>query len=511
MDNLRNWYWEGFSARMDALSATKKDLEANSPEAIATVRRITHSLRTSSRIYGLTDIAEEATAVEEADDEHIATRLDRFLNRFREHFPEQEFERLGVLVIDDDLVTTSVLSQRLSAPNRQIHVASSAEEAEKILADTKISLILLDLKLPDTDGRNLLVRLRSRPDCSLIPIIVVSGKGSPQTKTECFALGADAYFEKPFEPDMLSAAVAAKIQQSAELARQSRQDSLTSLPNRVAFYEAYARASMQSFRTEQPFSLAIIDIDRFKAINDIYGHEAGDAALRKVSQLIAQNLRLSDFLARWGGEEFVVFFPNTALAKAHLAVKKALTAVRKSIFEGDNGRTFHVSFSAGVIQISEDMSADKAVAEADHYLYMAKSAGRSRVLSEAADVKRPKKKILLVEDDRFIATVIKDRLILEGFEIIHSSDGDKALAYANDPSISLIILDLKLPGMDGFEVIERFRKIPTLVQVPILILSALGNESDIVRGFELGADDYMLKPFSPVELAARVHRFLKKD
>ena len=115
----------------------------------------------------------------------------------------------------------------------------------------------------------------------------------------------------------------------------------------------------------------------------------------------------------------------------------------------------------------------------------------------------------MAEDDDLIASVIKHRLGREGFEVHHFPDGIRALLAAPDLQVSLCILDIKMPGIDGFELLGKLRRMPAYQKIPIVMLTALGGEKDIERGFALGADDYIMKPFSPLELLARIRRLIK--
>jgi DNA-binding response OmpR family regulator len=117
-------------------------------------------------------------------------------------------------------------------------------------------------------------------------------------------------------------------------------------------------------------------------------------------------------------------------------------------------------------------------------------------------------RVLVVEDDRVTATLLHHRLVRDGFEVMDFLNGEDAFHWASDSDFDLAILDVKVPGMDGFELLERLRAIPRLDATPIVMLTGLGREADIVRGLGLGANDYMLKPFSPTELLARVRRLV---
>jgi DNA-binding response OmpR family regulator len=117
--------------------------------------------------------------------------------------------------------------------------------------------------------------------------------------------------------------------------------------------------------------------------------------------------------------------------------------------------------------------------------------------------------ILVAEDDELLANVIKHRLSREGFKVSHVNNGTAAAKAAANQEFSLVILDVKMPMMDGFEVLTMIRTNPALVNLPVIMLTAMGSEKDVVRGYELGANDYMLKPFSPVALVAKVKSLLK--
>ncbi|MES2606632.1 MAG: response regulator, partial [Pseudomonadota bacterium] len=117
--------------------------------------------------------------------------------------------------------------------------------------------------------------------------------------------------------------------------------------------------------------------------------------------------------------------------------------------------------------------------------------------------------ILVAEDDELLANVIKHRLGREGFTVKHVTDGAAALAALDQQDFSLVLLDVKMPMMDGFEVLTKVRLNPERANMPIIMLTAMGSEKDVVRGYDLGANDYVLKPFSPTELLAKVKRLLK--
>jgi two-component system cell cycle response regulator len=500
---------EGLRAFLNALESAEKSGVEHSFETQESVRRIARSLHRSVA-YIDSRLNESLTLLENAKSEEMASRLRDVLPPLKELASREAQEDTTLLIVDDDPVTLYLLQKELASNNRDIYSAKTLKEAQDLLSQKEFSLVIIDLVLPDGDGRDFMVKLRENPSTSLIPIIVLSSKREDQAKAECFALGADAYLEKPFDIATLAAAVAVKLQRLADLTQQSSLDAVTHLPNRMVFYNAFARAARLASRTKEPLTIAILDLDRFKSVNDISGHQMGDRVLEKVSELLLHTLRASDLLVRWGGEEFAILFPNTDLNQARQALNKALSAVRKHPFMTPEGRTFRMTFSAGVTQVEEGHRVEQAIADADRYLYLAKAAGRNHVLSKEDRLDRLKRNILLVEDDDFMASLLRRFLEKEGFRIFHARDGATALSLCSQAAFSLITLDVKLPDIDGFELLNRFRQTPTIRHVPIIMLTATGNEENVIRGFRLGADDYILKPFSPSQFLARVNRFLEK-
>jgi DNA-binding response OmpR family regulator len=118
-------------------------------------------------------------------------------------------------------------------------------------------------------------------------------------------------------------------------------------------------------------------------------------------------------------------------------------------------------------------------------------------------------RILVAEDDELLAGIIKHRLARDRFEVVHVTSGAEAMQAVEQGGWSLIILDVKMPVHDGFEVLARVRSLPANKGVPVIMLTAMGSEKDVVRGYDMGATDYIVKPFSPPELLARVKSLIK--
>lgn len=511
MKEIIQWYKESLVSRMQALNQAKSSLLKNQKEVIPSLRRLAHSLKGSGGTYGFSEISEAAGLLEEAEEKDIPILLEKLIESLQTIISSNQEEKTGILIIEDDRDFSRIMAVKLFNPLWEIYTADSVAAALEILLAKSIALIILDLILPDMDGRQFLVQLKERISTSGIPVIVMTAKSGNQTRTECLALGAEEFFEKPLDPEVIFSVVSSHLKKIGEISQQLHQDPLTGLLNRAAFCEAFDRNIALSIRQKQSLAFAILDFDRFKSVNDTYGHAMGDEVLRSSAELISQTLRKSDVVGRWGGEEFVILFPSTTKDGAREVLKKVLYRLREKKFKIADGNEFSVSFSAGVIQIDKMLQINDAVFMADHFLYQAKENGGNRVLMLGGSEWRAKKQVLFAEDDEAIAHVVKNELDKAEFQVLHYSDGTEAWKASSELRPALVILDVKMPGLDGFELLEKLRGVPYYHSIPIIMLTSVGNEKDIVHGLELGADDYILKPFSSAELLARIRRLLKRQ
>jgi len=161
----------------------------------------------------------------------------------------------------------------------------------------------------------------------------------------------------------------------------TRTDPLTGLPNRRDLNEKLSYEQARFERTHRPFALLIVDIDKFKSINDRYGHDAGDYVLVKVGELLRNSCRRMDHICRWGGEEFFFLLPETNLENGFIFAEKLRTKLENTAFHY-NGQEIRVTASFGVSSVDDpDKALDAFIKEADDCLYEAKRAGRNRTVA----------------------------------------------------------------------------------------------------------------------------------
>ncbi len=478
---------------LDALESVSAVLERQPHEAIGTARRVAKTLARLGQESGRTRLAEAARQLTASPEAGFRSALQELVARLREAVEEARAPRGTVLIVEDDPLPAKLLSHALAQRGWDVEVAGTAQQAQKVLADHSVSAVVLDLVLPDADGRNLLLRLKESPASATIPIYVASARSDPHVRAECLALGAEDFLPKPVEPEQLTQLIAERAsaphagpEQVASAANAGR----STLVNVFRSYEGGVR------------SLALVAVARTGADADGEAEAAGGASLEPVARAIAESAGPQTVVARWATDELAVLFPGVATRDA----AHSLEAARKEVISEAG-----FDFVAGLMAVQPDSDLDEAIDAAGRLLYLAHGARRGGIQTDA-DAAGPRDiTILVAEDDEVAAKLLVYRLSREpGFNVIHCGNGHDALVKAQKESIDLAILDVNMPGIDGFDLLERLREIPRYAQLPIAMLTSLGSEKDVVRGLELGADDYIVKPFSPTELIARVRRLLSR-
>lgn len=293
-----------------------------------------------------------------------------------------------VLVIDDSVDVHRLLRTRLSQEELSFVSAYSGEEGLLIAERLQPSLITLDLNMEGLDGFEILRQLKSNAATQQIPVIILSTQSGREDKVRAFDLGAIDFIAKPFEFTELKVRVrsAIRVYQLVQmLAQKAKVDGLTGLWNRTFFEgrwnEEYARAS----RYNHPLSLLMLDADRFKSINDEFGHPAGDALLQGLARLLVRECRQTDLACRYGGEELVVILPGTTSSEATILAERIRKAIELTVWPRHPSRRVTVSIGVAGCNGAPNLSAEKWIELVDQNLYQAKHEGRNRVVSTTID------------------------------------------------------------------------------------------------------------------------------
>ena len=269
--------------------------------------------------------------------------------------------------------------------------AENGLEGFKVLLNNDVDVVLCDLEMPGMDGLKFLGMHNAREELKDIPVIMLTGHGESEKKIKGLEQGASDYITKPFDAGELIARVKVQLkikslqddlkEQNRQLEQISNTDALTQLANRRFLMESIEKEYQRSLREENNLSLIMADIDHFKKINDTYGHQEGDVALKTVARIITEQLRDYDIAARFGGEEFAIVLPNTALGNAVQVASRIRKKVEAMSFQGDL-RKLKMTISLGVSSSPQNKveGVSDLIKLADDALYSAKKDGRNKVV-----------------------------------------------------------------------------------------------------------------------------------
>lgn len=287
-----------------------------------------------------------------------------------------------VLVISDDPRLVESYVSILASDRLEVAVTRKMTDVLEVLRKSRPELILIDMHRPLPDGVDLTRLIRQDNSNLDMPIVFVSNEANSTTHLNAIESGADDFLAKPVQADDLTSIVASRAQRFRTLRTLITRDGMTGLLNHAALKDQLDREIVRACREGLTLTLAMIDIDFFKRVNDSYGHPVGDQVIRALSRLLQQRLRRGDIIGRYGGEEFAVIMPGTSLT----AAAGVLDSVRNAFSEmrHDSGEhQFSATFSTGVAELSAHVDANALFSAADVALYRAKHNGRNCVVSDS--------------------------------------------------------------------------------------------------------------------------------
>jgi len=290
-------------------------------------------------------------------------------------------EKMRVLVIDDDADFAACVAAVLEPQGIVVRTALDATHLVETLDDARPDLVLLDAMLPEVNGWDAIRIMRTMPEWRDVPILFLTGRTDLESRIAAFDAGADDYLAKPLVPEELLSRVRVRLDRRRLIRETTERDPLTRCMSRGALLDALASRLSEARRHSRTLSVALIDVDRFKRVNDAYGHLVGDHVLMALGRLLTARFRLEDLRGRWGGEEFVIVFPNEPAATAASVLSRVLDEFRRMPFQSDRGEPFFVTFSAGISSFPADGgTVDALIRVADRRLYRAKRGGRAHVV-----------------------------------------------------------------------------------------------------------------------------------
>ena len=297
-----------------------------------------------------------------------------------------------ILVVDDSHDNVEIIATQLRFRGYEVEEAGRGHQALERVHASPPDLILLDVMLPDLDGYEISRRIKTDSALPFIPIILVTARDSTQDKVAGLDAGADDYLTKPINFPELEARVRSMLrikrlqdeleEKNRELAQLSISDGLTGLFNHRHMQQLLEEEFERANRSGGPLAVAMLDLDRFKSVNDTYGHQVGDRVLQDMAEILRETAREIDRIGRYGGEEFIVILPETGIDDAAVFAERVREEVENFEFAQGMREPLSMTVSAGVAEYPDPRVADpqELVKHADQALYAAKGAGRNRII-----------------------------------------------------------------------------------------------------------------------------------
>jgi two-component system, cell cycle response regulator len=303
-----------------------------------------------------------------------------------------------ILIVDDHEDNIELLRARLESWGFETESAEDGAKALIAIEANPPDLVLLDVMMPEVDGIEVARRVKSNPALPFIPIIMQTALDTTEHKVEGLEAGADDYITKPIDFAELRARLRSmlrikRLQEALEererellevnerLRHMSQTDALTGLDNRRHLEERLDEMFEHAKRLHEPFSCVMCDLDKFKSVNDTYGHQAGDTVLKGFAQILREVAREIDRVGRYGGEEFMLLLPGTEPMAALTLAERVRNAVAEHTFEIEGGSLQRTaSFGVAGWPHPKIGRCDDLVKSADDALYVAKETGRNRVV-----------------------------------------------------------------------------------------------------------------------------------
>jgi diguanylate cyclase (GGDEF)-like protein len=394
---------KGFVAGLPAqLTALRAAVEKDDREQLL---RLLHQMKGAAGGYGFPSISEAARALERALRADPAGPLpDAWQELLRVCESTQprplsarpkpvQVAPASVLVIEDSALIRELIAVHLGAEGMQLRFAACGREGLASAFEQTPDVIMLDIELPDMSGLNVCRELKQDVRTANVPVLFLTGTEDNVVKAAAFELGAIDYVTKPFNKIELRARVrsALRVKRYQDLLTTRAQlDGLTGLWNRAYFDVRLREEISAAQRHHRPLSIAMLDLDHFKKINDSYGHPFGDYVLQTVATALVRALRTGDVACRYGGEELVVILRDSSFSDAAIAAERMRSVIAELTLI-NRGQNLHVTVSIGVTSISaaalasaNPKQAELLIEAADSALYQAKHEGRARVVLSSA-------------------------------------------------------------------------------------------------------------------------------
>lgn len=349
-------------------------------EAIAELKQKSIKLPHTIFLTGREDINARIEAVRAGGSAFMQKPVDisELIDRLDTLAHKKEEDPYRVMIIDDTWSLAMFYATALQSVGIQTSVVTNPMKAMEEVTEFNPELILMDMYMPECDGIELATVIRQIEAYVSVPIVFLSSEKNITKQLQALTLGGDDFLTKPIDPEHLISSVLARSCRYRKLRAFMVRDSLTGLFNHTKTKEMLDTDLARAQRQNGKLVFGMVDIDKFKSVNDTYGHPVGDRVIKSLARLLKQSLRKSDIIGRYGGEEFAVILYDTTLENAEMVMNKIREKFSQIIHKTDDTQ-FSSTFSCGLAAYPDFTTASELNEEADKALYQAKQGGRNRV------------------------------------------------------------------------------------------------------------------------------------
>ena len=421
-----------------------------------------------------------------------------------EHLLDLQAAQFKVLIVDDDVAVLNAIDRLLEQHAIRVTSVSDPRLFWNVLEETAPDLVILDLQMPNFSGLELCRAIRNDAQWNRLPILFLSATSDAQTVTNIFSCGADDFVAKPIIAIELVTRIRNRLDRDRLYRTLSDYDQLTGVRNRRSSNVVIANYLRLAQRHALPLSLVVIDLDKFKRVNDTYGHQAGDDVLQFLGGLLRQSFRSEDVVARWGGEEFVIAMFAMRRSDAVERLANVLEKLEAHEFQPSSGVRFHVSFSAGLAEFpAEGKDLHSLYRLADEALYRAKAAGGRRIYASAS-APDAQCDVAILSADVSLSAPLRHLLEMRGYSVeLYPRPEDLLQDLASGTThIRVLLLD-DGPGNSLVKIVPQLEQLPPPQRPTLFLLSSSESHDPALAHLERIA-----KPPRSENLTQRLRRTL---
>lgn len=429
----------------------------------------------------------------------------------------------AILIVDDDISLLNILDKYLTSNGYNVIIISRPIDVIEIIRVKCIDLVLLDINMPEVDGFELFYKIKEKSPST--KVFFLTANSSMDSKMKAFDMGADDYIIKPFEIKELEARIRNIIKENKNVKRKLYIDKITGAFSKDLFYDNFEIAKSNYQNNLENFCIALLDIDSFRDINIYHGYNNGDYILQTFYNKAKEVFVNDEQIYRIYGDKFLVLFSKTKPKDAFYKIDLLRKELKLFKIDKKELANVKIKFSAGIVGTRENYSMEINVFEmidfAEEALAAAKDDSRNSIViykykevdkvtgNDENDSLNKKAKIVIIEDSKNIVNLIKKRLEELDYEVMHSYDGGTGLTICMAAKPDILILDLMLPTMDGFEICKILKENDETKNIAIIVMTSYNKKEYVVNCMKMGVEGFIVKPFSLQELEMRINKILE--